>query len=530
MPVIQATLAVSSNFIPIVPFVCGALFALLIFYRLFLHPLSHIPGPLLARVTSLHLYTICYLGIECRWVAHYHRKYNTSVLRIAPNAVSISDGAALHPIYVDRGGFQKDPRYENFRIDGHATIFSTLDTAYRDLRAKAVLPLFAMGRIRAASEDQGIMRQCVDKFIERVQSEKSGAQRHPSGTAKIDVLDLSQRLAIDVVSGYLFNKRYGGLDERAVLFGQGEDIRSVASTTSHMSAHPFIVSVVDFGAFSLLPSWLFTKISTLFAVIGRLFPNPEIKHSFKCVNEFSSTLANDANPEKHDTYQSRLLALGLSKSETAAQCKAVMFAGTDSTSVKLATIIFHLVQNPSVQESLRLEFGTLGANPATDLQTLPYLRAVIKEGLRVGMANPACFTRIVPPGDGFDVGGTHIAAGTTVGLAAYTLHHNPELFPEPFAFHPERWLDERKDTQGGQSDLLAEKRNRDRERDMVPFGVGSRMCIARNLAMQELFMAVRALVESRVLDGARTCKESIELEEFFNVGIKGHKLELEWSS
>lgn len=58
----------------------------------------------------------------------------------------------------------------------------------------------------------------------------------------------------------------------------------------------------------------------------------------------------------------------------------------------------------------------------------------------------------------------------------------------------------------------------------LPNWLESWMCIARNFATRELFVAVRVLVESGVLEGARTCDDRIELEEWFNVGIKGHKL------
>ena len=535
MPFIQAILSLTLHSPATIPFFLSIFLVLIVTYRLFLHPLSHIPGPLLARISSLYLYTVCYLGIECQQIAHYHRKYNTSVLRVAPNAVSISNGAALHAIYVDGGGFKKDARYENFRVDGHATIFSTLDTAYRDSRAKAVLPLFAMGRVRAAGEGHGIIRECMNRFIERFESEKAKAvEQAPNiGAARVDALDLSQRLAIDVVTGYLFNKRYGGLDEQAVLLSKASGSPCNASMPSKMSAIPFVLAIVEFGRFSLLPNWLFTRILNLSSALGRLFPNAELNNSFHRVGAFATCLVHDADPQKDDTYQSRLLAAGVSQSETVAQCKAVTFAGTDSTATKLVTIIFHLVQNPSIHKRLSAELKVLGENPTSDPQTLSYLRAVIREGLRLGMANPARFTRIVPRG-GFEVGGTYLPAGTSVGLAPYTLHHNPELFSEPFKFRPERWLDQENerladDGGGGISDTQADRQKKERERDVIPFGVGSRMCIARNLATHELFMAVRALVESGVLEGARTCTKSIELDEWFNVGIKGHKVEVEWS-
>lgn len=519
MTYVQAFALAASDYPEAVPIFLCTLLAFPILYRLFIHPLSHVPGPLPARITSFYLYAVCYLGIECRLLAHYHRKYKTSVLRIAPNAVSISDGAALHQIYVAEGGFSKDSRYENFKVGGHDTIFSARDTAYRDLRAKAVLPLFATGRVRAAGEDGGIIRNCVRKFIERFESEKVGAVRRTPNAAKIDVLDLAYRLMMDSTTGYLFNKTYNALDEQPVS-AHASGPPKAASHPNKMSAVPFIFAIVDAGRFSLLPTWLFHALNFTF---GWLFPDSEFLESLACVHDFAAALADDVDPEKGDTYQSRLLAAGISRSEMIAQCMAVMFAGTDSTAVKLVTIIFHLVQNPRVHDRLREEISVLGKDPATDPQTLPYLRAVIREGLRLGMANPARFSRTVPPG-GFEIGEIYLPAGTDVGLAPYVLHHNPELFLEPFAFRPERWLDEGKGTL-----TRSERQRREMERDLVPFSAGLRACIARNFAIHVLFVATRAIVESGLLGGARTCTKTIELEEYFNTAIKGHKLLIEWS-
>lgn len=494
--------------------------AFLILYRLFLHPLSHTPGPWPARVSSIWLYIICYLGIECRVLENYHRKYKTVVLRIAPNTVSISDGAALHSIYVAGGGFMKTERYENFRVGGVHTIFSSRGTAYRDLRAKAVSPLFAMGRIRAAAQETEIIGKCVARYVECFNREKDGVRGLTSKRTKFDMLDLTHRLMIDVVTGYLFNETYGALNEQQLEPSSVslETSLTRAFSTGKMTASPFIYAIVEAGRYSLLPSWLFVIKST----ISNRFVDEAFHKSFDRVRNFAAGIADDANINKDDTYQSRLLAAGISKSEIIVQCMAVIFAGTDSTAVKLVTIIFHLIQNPGICERLREEFRVSGKDQAMDLQTLPLLCAVVNEGLRLGMANPARFTRIVPPG-GLETGGLYIPSGTDVGLAPYVLHHNSQLFPEPFEFRPDRWLDG-----GKENRTRSERQKKEMERDLIPFGVGSRACLARNLATYILFVATKAIVESDVLEGARTCAKTIELREYFNVEIKNHKLEIEW--
>ncbi|KAF2204393.1 cytochrome P450 [Delitschia confertaspora ATCC 74209] len=510
----------STSFLPIL---IATLILTPVIYRLYLHPLAHLPGPLLYCFSSLPLYTICYLGIESRTLSYYHSKYG-KVLRIAPNHVSISDGSAIHTIYVASGGFMKDARYHNFNLEGTATIFSSTDPAYRDARAKAVLPMFASGRVRGSGDEGGVMKQCIDEFILQFKAEKEMAWKAgPKGDANVDILDLSAKLSLDVVTGYLFNRRFGGLNEHAEDLKKREQDSNKEKKSSKLSLNPFIFTVVAFGRFSLFPNWLF---KLCYRTSIRLNADEKLFASLVKIGTFVNGVVDDVKP-KDDTYPSRLLAVGISKEETIKQCKAVMFAGTDSTSVKLATIIFHIIQNPNVLQRLKQEITELGQDPATDPQTFPYMRAVIREGLRLGVANSTRLTRVVPP-SGFEVNGYYIPAGVVIGISPWMVHHNPELFPEPFKFRPERWMEDKKGT-NGEVDLETDKRRKEMERDLIPFGTGSRACIARNLATHQLFMTVRALVESDVLVGAKTVKKRIEIIEWFNAEIKGHELEIQWT-
>lgn len=148
-----------------------------------------------------------------------------------------------------------------------------------------------------------------------------------------------------------------------------------------------------------------------------------------------------------------------------------------------------------------------------DIQSLPYLSAVVREALRTSMANPTRLPRVVPPG-GWAFKSTHVPAGSIVGCSAYELHYNSAAFPNPFEFRPERWLD---------ANVTA-----DANKHFFAFGAGSRACIARNLATTELYMATERLVESDILRGAVSCQDKVEIYEWFNSCVKGHKIELVW--
>ena len=158
-----------------------ALILLVVVYRIYFHSLSHIPGPLVARISSLWLYRLSYYGIEASTIDGLHKQYGP-VVRIAPNEVDISDGALLNTIYVKNGGFPKNPCYRNFDIDGFPTLFSALDSAHRAVRSKAVVGLFAPAAIR---EGRDIVRRSVDRMVIRLEKEKEDAKGQPVNVLNI---------------------------------------------------------------------------------------------------------------------------------------------------------------------------------------------------------------------------------------------------------------------------------------------------------------------------------------------------------
>lgn len=451
-------------------------------YRIYLHPLSRVPGAWLPISTSMWLNYHTWIGDECSAVHELHLKYGP-VVRTGPNDVDIADGEALNEIYVEKGGFRKPKFYANFDIDGHRSIFSEIEPSNRAARAKAVLPLFSTGRLRAGADT---IYKCVDRMVARVKEESGGGE-------PVDILNLTRSLATDAVTAYLFEDSYGGLEERR----------------ERLSASGMVDSFVAVGRFFYLPNWIFQLLESC---NGLLFPDNRATTSMSEVDSFVSTLVDrSCKDEKlRDNYPARLMAHNLSASETRAQCKDLIFAGTDSTGMNLATICFMLAKYPEKYEKLRAEL-LLENFRSADLQSLPYLKGVVREGLRLSMANPSRLPRVVPA-PGWNFKGTMLPTGTIVSCTPFELHLNPGVFDQPHEFRPERW----------------EKPSYEMSRDSIWFGLGTRQCIARNLATTELFCAVRRLVEEDILRGAVCCKDKIQILEWFNSRVKGEKIELIW--
>ncbi|RYP41265.1 hypothetical protein DL767_001119 [Monosporascus sp. MG133] len=129
----------------------------------------------------------------------------------------------------------------------------------------------------------------------------------------------------------------------------------------------------------------------------------------------------------------------LSPSELRDNARLYIVAGSDTTSNTLTYLVWQTCRHPAVKKKLVKEATSLPDNFTTQqLKDLPYLNLVISETLRLHSAAPAGLSRAVPP-EGATIGGYSLPGGTVVVSQAWSLHRNPDVFPEPDDFKPERW-------------------------------------------------------------------------------------------
>lgn len=137
----------------------------------------------------------------------------------------------------------------------------------------------------------------------------------------------------------------------------------------------------------------------------------------------------------------------------------------------------------------------------------PYLRGVVREGLRLSMANPIRLPRLVPEG-GWRYHDYFFPAGTSVGVASFQLHQDEDVFPDAQRFLPERWLEP--------TDRMLTH--------FFAFGKGNRACIAQNLGTTELTLATTKVVQADLLKGASAVQDRVEILEWFNSRVKGEQI------
>ncbi|WCJ19894.1 cytochrome P450 family 89 subfamily A polypeptide 5 [Euphorbia peplus] len=240
---------------------------------------------------------------------------------------------------------------------------------------------------------------------------------------------------------------------------------------------------------------------------------PLIRERKRVVVNESST-----NVDEHVlTYVDTILGLqlpydegrNLSEQEMVTLCNEFLNGGTDTTSTALEWIMANLVKHPHIQKKLFMEIKIIvGENEDVkeeDLKKIPYLKAIILEGLR--RHPPGHF--VVPHSMTEDatLGTYSIPKNATISFMLVEMGRDTEVWEDPMAFKPERFMDSEEvfDITGS------------REIKMMPFGAGRRICPGYNLAMLHLEYFVANLVwnfEWKALDG-----DDVDLSEKVEVSI-----------
>ena len=150
-------------------------------------------------------------------------------------------------------------------------------------------------------------------------------------------------------------------------------------------------------------------------------------------------------------------------------------------------IIFHVGRSPSIKAKLREELSTLPGPEQPNLQQLeqlPYLTGVVKEGLRMGIGGPGKLGRVSPdrtiiysesnitkdvkestPTNRVTPREWAIPPGTEITFTTMHIHLNDRYFHDAMTFDPERWV------------LCTVEERQELEKHLVTFARGTRICL-----------------------------------------------------
>ncbi|KAL9699090.1 hypothetical protein quinque_002531 [Culex quinquefasciatus] len=234
-----------------------------------------------------------------------------------------------------------------------------------------------------------------------------------------------------------------------------------------------------------MPIWRIYQTSAYKKYIGALdtFRDLCMRHINIAMEKMNNS--TEVKSEEHISIVERILQKTNNPKIAAVLALDLIMVGVDTTSVAATSTIYQLSQNPDKQEILFNEIKRSLPTPDTKftismLETMPYLRACIKETLRM-------YPVVIGNGRSLQsdavIGGYHIPKGTHVIFPHLVVSNLEEYFPEPDRFLPERWLKRGELKEHAGCPHAGQKIH---PYVSLPFGYGRRTCIGRRFAECEL--------------------------------------------
>eukprot|EP00253_Pinus_taeda_P023779 PITA_23779 len=167
----------------------------------------------------------------------------------------------------------------------------------------------------------------------------------------------------------------------------------------------------------------------------------------------------------------------------------LIFRATDTTALLTEWTMAELLLNPQVQGKVQAEMNAVVGNNKSpredDMEKLPYLRAVVKECLRMHPPGPLLSWARLCTEDWHMSNGMCVPAGTTAMVNMWSITHDPEIWERPHQFRPERFLP----AEGGEGVDISGNDLR-----LAPFGAGRRVCPGKALGLRIVHLWVAKLI------------------------------------
>ncbi|KAI0405460.1 putative cytochrome P450 [Xylaria palmicola] len=458
----------------------------LVFYRIYLHPLAKFPGPKLAAATGWYE---TYIDLF-RWpqgnfmedISKWHRKYGP-IVRINPHEIHVCDSTWLDTLYTGPAYGKRDKYPPTAYMTGTPRgVFGTVSHELHRLRRGAINPLFSKSGAAAAVP---MIYEHTEKLLARIQTQISR-----DGFAEMRANFLA--FATDNVSLYSTGKSRALLDDEALATQWRKSIGNLAEWTliaRHFSwVIPFVLE---------MPMALIELVLPRFSRIVGLHRDMLELASDYVEAASGNNDAKDKSVESQNVFRMVLSSDQLPPSEKAANRMShegvvMIAAGGETTARGMTIALYNILSNkdtvlPKLLQELELVMPDPHSQPTLkELESLPWLSAIIKESLRI-MALPTTRFPLVSPREALQYKDWVIPAGTPVSMTIRDVLIDPNIFEKPHEFHPERWLPTNPDL---------DKLNR----YFVPFGRGNRMCIGVSLAYAEMYVCLASIFRRLELD------------------------------
>ncbi|GAP85658.1 putative cytochrome P450 [Rosellinia necatrix] len=466
----------------------------LIIWRLYFSPIAKFPGPTLAALTFWYgaYYDIVHEGGGqlTFQIKRLHEKYGP-IVRISPDELHIDDPAFYDEVYCNSHSSRPIDKLNKFkyRLNLPESVVSTVYAEEHRRRRAALAPFFSKSRTRSYN---GNVQDIVDRISHRLSTEFRGRV--------IDLYQVWACLTADTIRELAFGLppvSYSAPNFESPFPRGIQSFVRMAHYTTHFQFLGFM--------FQKLPD----------AILGALLPTaqPILDYRREIQEQVSRIMTGKnigASESAHPTIFHEILASSdlphadLSADRLGQEGMLLNGAGIETTSWTLTLISFYILDNTSIQRRLKAELEQAMPNadeilPWEELEKLPYLSAIVWEGLRLSFGSVQRLPRVNRLGS-WVYGDLVIPPNTPVSMDAYHNHTNAAVFPSPLEFRPERWLGDPKGPDGATP----------LSHYVVSFSRGARGCLGMNLAFLELYVALATVFRRHELELFETTLEDVE--------------------
>ncbi|KAJ9191450.1 hypothetical protein DTO164E3_8855 [Paecilomyces variotii] len=437
-----------------------------------------IPGPFLAKFSNFWLLYQARRGRRYQTVHELHKKHGKFV-RIQPNHVSVADDNAVQEIYGHGNGFLKAEFYDSF-VSIRRGLFNTRDRAEHTRKRKTVSHTFS---VKSIGQFEQYIHANLELFVKQWDRIGTKDKNPRTGYSSIDALNWFNYLAFDVIGDLAFGAPFGMLEK-------GKDIAEVRANPDAPVKYAPAVEVLNrrgevsatLGCYPALKNF------------AKYLPDRFFREGLEAVEDLAgiavARVSERLKPEvmEKNTRVDLLARLmegrdetgaKLGREELTAEALTQLIAGSDTTSNTSCAILYWVLRTPGVIEKLQTALDeALGPDVTVpsfaQVKEIPYLQWVINETMRIHSTSALGLPREIPPNfPPINIAGHVFKPGDVLSVPTYTIHHSTEIWgPDAEAFVPERWDPKR---------LTARQKAA-----FIPFSVGPRACVGRNIAEMEL--------------------------------------------
>ncbi|KAK3695739.1 cytochrome P450 monooxygenase [Podospora appendiculata] len=437
-------------------------------------------GPPTASFSYLWIIRACQSGNMGDWFKRATKEYGnsatSSTVRIGPNDLLTADPEVIRRMATARSRYTRSNWYAVQRVGpGGDSMFSHLDTAAHD-KVKAKTAAGYSGKEVPGLE--GRVDDTIAQLVGKIRTKYAASSARGLQQQHKPFLDLAmmvQYFTLDSITKIGFGEEFGYIRSEEDVYGYIALVTRLASVVTLSANVPYLANIMSS---TLVLNLMAPKITDKSGV-GRVFyVTKEMVQERWAADDKSRNDILVRSP-----FPGSWMRHGLSQPECETEVLFQLVAGSDTTATALRTTLLHIITSPRVCSALQAEIdqgirdGRI-SSPITNAESLrlPYLQAVIYEGLRMCPPFNGLVLKVVPP-EGDSIDGVFVPGGTRIGHSVDALLRDTAVFGEDAElFRPERWVE------AADEAAVAEMR---RVTELV-FGYGRWACAGKNIAFLEM--------------------------------------------